>query len=166
MKVCDSRVVRVALVWGIGLGLFGCAKKTEEYRMGQPINMGPFSFEVERTEESRRLDLIGGPTPQIKVYYRMLYNKTPPFGTTFDEVLVDVRLVDHANNRIDWGGRVVVSGNRHHPSEWYDLFTVGRSFMGVRDKARLGQRASDFRLIIDNPEVRAGQPERVSIPLR
>jgi hypothetical protein len=37
--------------------------------------------------------------------------------------------------------------------------------MGVRDKAKLGQGASDFRLTIDNPDMRGGQPERVSIQL-
>jgi hypothetical protein len=135
--------------------------------MDQSINMGPFSFEVERTEESVKLvHPSEGPTLEIRVYYRMLDNKTAPFGKTFDETLLGVRIVDKADNTIEYSGRSVVSGDRHHPSEWCDIFTASPSMMGVRDKAKLGQRASDFRLIIDNPEVRDGQPERVFIQLR
>jgi len=135
--------------------------------MDQPINMGPFSFEVKRTEDSVKLvHPSEGPTLEIRVYYRMLDNKTPPFGKPFDETLLYVRIVDKADNTIDYSGRGLLAGDRRHPSEWCDIFTVSRMLIGVRDTAKLGQRASDFRLIIDNPDVREGQPEQVSIQLR
>lgn len=105
------------------------------------------------------------PNLEIRVYYRMLDNKTAPFGKTFDETLLGVRIVDKAGNTIEYSGRSVVSGDRHHPSEWCDICTVSPLLMGVRDKAKLGQGASDFRLTIDNPDMRGGQPERVSIQL-
>jgi len=167
MKAYASQVMGIVLVLCTSLAWLGCEKKTQESRMDQPINMGPFSFEVERTEEAVKLDHPSeGPNLEIRVYYRMLDNKTPPFGKTFDETLLRVRIVDKADNTIEYSGRGVLSGDRRHPSEWCDIFTVGPSLMGVRDSAKLGQRASDFRLIIDNPDVREGQPERVSIQLR
>ncbi len=167
MKACVSPVLGIALALCTSLASLGCQKKAQEYRMDQPINMGPFSFEVERTEGSVKLvHPSEGPNLEIRVYYRMLDNKTAPFGKTFDETLLRVRIVDKAGNRIEYSGRGVVSGDRHHPSEWCDIFTVSPSLMGVRDKAKLGQSASDFRLIIDNPDVRDGQAERVSIQLR
>jgi hypothetical protein len=167
MKACGSRVMGIGFVICAAFASLGCEKKTQEYRLEQPINMGPFSFEVERTEESMKLSHPSeGPNLEIRVYYRMLDNKTAPFGKTFDETLLSVRIVDKANNTIEYSGRGLLSGDRHHPSEWVDIFTVSPSFMGVRDRAKLGQSASDFRLIIDNPDVREGQPERVSIQLR
>jgi len=166
MKACDSRAMGIVLTLCAALASVGCEKKTQEYRLEQPINMGPFSFEVERTEESVKLAHPSeGPTLEIRVYYRMLDNKTPPFGKTFDETLLGVRIVDKANNTIESGGGRVVSGDRHHPSEWVDTFMVSPSLAGVRDRPKLGRSASDFRLIIDNPDVRDGQPERVSIQL-
>ena len=166
MKACASQAMGIVLALCASLAWVGCGKKTQEYRMDQPINMGPFSFEVDRTEESVKQYPSEGPTLEIRVYYRMLDNKTPPFGKTFDESLVYVRVVDKADNTIDYSGRGLLAGDRRHPSEWCDVFTVSRTLIGVRDSAKLGQRASDFRLIIDNPDVREGQPERVSIQLR
>ena len=167
MKACASQVMGIVLALCASLAWVGCGKKTQEYRMDQPINMGPFSFEVERTEDSvKPVHPSEGPTLEIRVYYRMLDNKTPPFGKPFDETLLYVRIVDKADNTIDYSGRGLLAGDRRHPSEWCDIFTVSRTLIGVRDTAKLGQRASDFRLIIDNPDVREGQPEQVSIQLR
>jgi hypothetical protein len=167
MKACANQVMEIVLALCASLALLGCEKKTQEYRMDQPINMGPFTFEVARTEEAVKLAHPSeGPNLEIRVYYRMLDNKTAPFGKTLDETFLVVRIVDKANNTIESGGPRVLSGDRHHPSEWVETFEVSPSLMGVRDSAKLGQRASDFRLIIDNPDVREGQPERVSIQLR
>jgi hypothetical protein len=159
--------VGIVLALCASLASLGCEKKTQEYRMDQPINMGPFSFEVERTEEAVKLKHPSeGPNLEIRVYFRMLDNKTPPFGKTLDETLLEVRIRDKAGNTIESPGPRVVSGDRHHPSEWVEIFEVSPSLMGVRDRTKLGKSASDFRLIIDNPDVREGQPERVSIQLR
>jgi len=167
MKVCASQIISVAFALCISLASAGCGKTTQEYRMDQPINMGPFSFEVERTEQAESLAHPSeGPNLEIRVYYRMLDNKTPPFGRTLDESLLDVRIVDKAENVIQSSGRALISGDRHHPSEWCDIFTVSPTLMGVRDRSKLGRTVSDFRLIIDNPDVRGNQPERVSIQLR
>src|SRR6266403_6142466 len=138
MKACASKVMGIVLALCASLAWVGCGKKTQEYRMDQPINMGPFSFEVERTEESVKLvHPSEGPNLEIRVYYRMLDNKTPPFGKTFDETLLFMQIVDRANNRFDYSGRAVVQGDRHHPSEWYDLFTISPTLIGVRDRAKL-----------------------------
>ena len=167
MKACDRQVMGIVFALCALLASPGCRKKAHEYSIEQPINMGPFSFEVERAEQSLKLvHPSEGPNLEIRVYYRMLDNKTAPFGKTFDETLLGVRIVDKAGNTIEYSGRGVVSGDRHHPSEWCDIFTVSPSLIGVRDKGKLGQSASDFRLIIDNPDLRDGQPERVSIQLR
>src|SRR5207245_10623387 len=55
MKACASQVMGIVLALCASLAWVGCGKKTQEYRMDQPINMGPFSFEVERTEASGKL---------------------------------------------------------------------------------------------------------------
>jgi hypothetical protein len=147
--------------------LGGCAKRTTDFAMGEPITMGPFTFEVDRTEESESsAHPSEGPIPDIKVYFRMLDNRTEPFGTTIDEFLLRVRVVDRAGNTIESGGPRIISGDRRHPGEWFDDFTISPSLMGVHDRRRLGQSASDFTLVIDNPQVRAGQPERAAIALR
>jgi hypothetical protein len=167
MRACGSRVMGVGFVICAAFAWLGCEKNTREYRLEQPINMGPFSFEVERTEEAVKLKHPSeGPNLEIRVYFRILDNKTLPFGKTLDETLLEVRIRDKAGNTIESPGPRVLSGDRHHPSEWVEIFEVSPSLMGVRDRAKLGQRASDFRLIIDNPDVREGQPARVSIQLR
>lgn len=167
MKACDRQVIAIVLALCASLASPSCQKKAQEYRIEQPINMGPFSFEVERTEEASKLvHPSEGPSLEIRVYYRMLDIKTPPLGKTIDESLPGVRIVDKAGNSIESSGPRVMSGDRRHPSEWCDIFTVSPSLIGIRDKAKLGQSSSDFRLIIDNPDVRDGQPERVSIQLQ
>ena len=166
MKACASQVVRIVLALCAVFALLGCEKKTQEYRIDQPINMGPFTFEVERTEESVKSSYSEGFLLKIHVYFRMLDNKTPPFGKTLDETLMEVRIRDKAGNTIESPGPRVLSGDRHHPSEWVEIFEVSPSLIGVRDRTKLGKSASDFWLIIDNPDLREGQPERVSIQLR
>ena len=105
MKACDSQVMGIVLALCASLISLGCEKKTQEYRLEQPINMGLFSFEVERTEESVKLvHPSEGPNLEIRVYYRMLDNKTPPFGKTFDETLLGVRIVTRQTTRLNPAG--------------------------------------------------------------
>lgn len=166
MRACGSQVAGIVLALAALFPLIGCEKKTQEYRMAQPISMGPFTFGVERTEESVKLiHPSEGPTLEIRVYYQMLDNKTPPFGETLGQTLLKVRIMDKAGNAIESSGPRIVSGDQRHPSEWFDAFDVSPSMTGVRDRNKLGQKASDFRLIMDNPAVREGQPERVSVQL-
>jgi hypothetical protein len=164
MKACDSQATKIVLTFCI-FALLGCEKKIQEYRMNQPISMGPFTFEVERTEEYVRPGYSEGPVLEVRVYYRMLDNKSVPFGKTLSETLLEDRIIDKAGNSIECSGPRVVSGDQRHPSEWFEAYDVSPSMMGVRDRSKLGQKTSDFRLVIDNPDVREGQPERVSIEL-
>lgn len=146
MKACASHVMRIVVALA-SLAWLGCAKRTQEYQLGQPINMGPFSFEVERAEEAVRLiHPSEGPSLEIRVYYRMLDNKTPPFGKTLDETLLRVRIVDRAGNTIEYSGRGVLAGDRRHPSEWCDIFAVSPTLMGVRDRGQAGPEGIRFSI--------------------
>jgi len=157
---------RVALGCLCAVVMAGCARRTTEFRIGEPISMGPFTFAVDRVEESESdAHPSEGTIPDIKVYYRMQDNRSSPSGRTIDEFLRGVRVVDHAGNTFESAGPRVVSGDRSHPEEWLDDFMISPSMMGVRDRNTIGRSASDFTLQIDNPQVQRDQPERALIPL-
>jgi len=145
---------------------WSCAKQTTEFRIGEPISMGPFTIAVESVEESETgRHPSEGPLPDIRVYYRMVDNQARPFSETVDHFFLNSHLEDRAGNRIEYSGCAFVEGDRHHPVEWFTEFEVDPTRMGIRDRDKLGRQASDFTLVIDNPEVRRGQPERALVPL-
>ena len=164
MKECAKLLQLVALASCAGFFLLGCAQ-TEESRMEQAIEMGPYVFEVERTEHHSFYD-----GTEIHVLVRIRRDDAAPFTTTFDEfVLGNWELTDKARNTFDCSSIVPLSGNRRSSDQWVAEFRIWtHPMMGVRvrDRTRIGKRASDFRLIIKNPDPRGKQPRRVSIPLR
>jgi len=151
------------MVFSAGLFLLGCAAApTEEYRMGQPIEMGPYVFELERTEQHSFYDGL-----EIHVMVRILEDNAAPFTTTFDYFLGYWAVQDQAGNTFD-AGFAPLSGDRRSSEQWVAMFRIftDSSMMGVRDPEHVGERASDFRLFIENPFPQGEQPRRVVIQLR
>lgn len=177
MKAC-ARVIPVAVAVLLGGWLLGCRTPAEEYRMGQRIEMGPYAFTVEQTEESQVYASVMGPeghyqagtVNQIRVFFRLLRDDTAPFTTDFaNSFLTGMKLVDGAGNQFDVNPvplSPVYRGGRQRSDEYAADIKLDPSFMGVRRPKEMGQHARDFRLIIDNPDPRSKQPRRISIALR
>ena len=140
---------RLTIVYGGLFLLAGFALLGVTYLLVEAQILGPFTFEVERTEESESLNHPSeGPLPEIRVYCRMLDNRSEPFGRTVNEFLLNVQVVDRAGNAIQSTGPRVVAGDRQHPSEWFDDFTISPSLMGVRDKSKLGHSAEKVKTTV------------------
>ena len=165
MKECDARIFRWHdWVFFAGLLLLACAAApTETYEMGQPIQMGPYIFELERTEQHTFYEGL-----EIHVIVRILENNAAPFTTTFDDFLGYWAVRDQAGNTYDAGTISPLSGDRRSSEQWVARFRIFTSpgTMGVRDPEHVGERVSDFRLFIENPFPQGEQPRRVALQLR
>lgn len=131
--------------------------------MGQTIEMGPFAFELERTEQHSFYDGM-----EIHVMVRIVEDKSAPFTNTFDDFLGYWTIRDAAGNSYDCYMLKPLSGDRRSSSQWAAVFRVftDASFMGVRDPEHIGKQASDFVLTIENPLQREGQPRLAVVQLR
>ncbi len=158
---CCSSAARPVAVLCAGLLLAGCPAKIEDRQMGKTIRMAAFAFEIDGTaEEFRRSDKV------ITVRLWLDRDKSVPFRMPFGESFVGkMHIVDGAGNRFEAGGIIPISGNSLSAVEWQTAFVISARASGVRDKEKLGDRARDFRLVIKNPDPRAGQPRKVSIAL-
>ena len=156
-----SALARPVAVLCAGFFLVGCPAKIEDRRMGETIRMAAFEFEIDGTaEEFRRSDKV------ITVRLLLDRDKSVPFRMPFGESFVGkIHIVDGAGNRFESGLVVPLSGDHLTAIEWQTGFVISSNAYGVRDKEKLGDGARDFRLIIKNPDPRAGQPRKVSIAL-
>lgn len=158
--------------------LSSCAQPTEQRLMNQPIDMGPYTFAVVRTEERARDVPIAGPqghwlpypTIELRVAIRVVRDNAAPFTTDFSSFLIfRMKLEDAAGNMFDTSPAPVnptYRGGRYHSDEYVASATIDPSMIGVRDVHRLGKAARDFRLIIGNPSPQGSQPRSVSIQLQ
>lgn len=155
----------------------GCAET--EYEMGQPITMGPWTFEVERTTE--RIENRGRDRYKFILVTVRLDNYTERHEKPFDDfmngssegsIIANPRtaLVDADGNRFD-GSFSPTSGGRWRSERWEARFILVPSNAGLFDDAsdlaeeHLDKRAGDFRLVIENPDWRRGQPRKASMRL-
>ena len=175
---CGKRVFRqpgtsvglLSIVAGLLAGLLagglllGCAK-TEEYEIGQRIDMGPFSFRVVGADEGRWSSVR-----TVNILFQLDRDDTAPFTTDFWESFVyRMQLVDEARNTFPVDPKPVspvYRGGRQRSSQYRAEVRLIPSHEGVRDAARIGKDPRAFRLIIDNPAAAADQPRRVSVQLR
>jgi hypothetical protein len=141
----------------------GCAR-AEEYALEQPINMGPYSFEVVSAEGGR-----WGSAPTVDILFRITRDDTAPFTTTFKSSFgFKMEIVDTAGNAFPVEPdpvSPVYRGGRYRSDRYLARVRLSPSHEGVRDSARIGNTASDFRLMIENPAPEKDQPRRVAIPL-
>ena len=159
--------------------LLGCGPT--EYQIGQTIEMGAFAFMVDGASErvvqpkaQERSEGIG-PKKEITVRLRLLSNESRP-RIEFDDFLNDIdrsrmmrmivfphyELVDSHGHKFD-GGLSTDSRMRFAIEDLGGIFSLSgdESFKAEH----LDLRVEDFRLIIENPDRRDGQPSKISIQL-
>lgn len=154
------------LVTVIGLAMCGC--RTETGRMHQPIEMGPFTFVVERAyqdataSESRCgtivVDLRLMDADGAKVHFDdFLNDMTEPALIVHPATAI----VDRAGHRYTgWVSRV--AGR----DQWHATFPLSyeENLLSEAKCSESGHPA-DFSLTIRNPDSRRGQQSRVSMAL-
>ncbi len=150
----------------------------DEYALGQPITMGPWTFQVERATEriESRSDLrLKMVSVTLKLENYMERHEKP-----FDDFLQGrtegspmehphLALVDEAGNRFDVEDLSPLSGGSLRSEGWnarFSLipFSMSRSASEMAAE-HLDKHPADFRLVIENPDHRSGQPRKVSIQL-
>jgi hypothetical protein len=143
--------------------MLGCAK-AEEYQLGQPIDMGPYSFEVVRADKGTWASMM-----TVNISFRLTRDDTEPFTTDFSSSFAfKMELVDEAGNTFTVDPHPVdpmYRAGRQRSNRYRAEVRISPSMEGVRNAAQLGKAVADFRLIIDNPARQSDQPRRVVIQL-
>ena len=157
----------VAVVTGLlcaGAVVVGCAR-TEKYQLGQRIDMGPYTFEVASADEG-----TWASERTISILFRLHRDDTAPFTTDFWQSFVyKMEIVDAAGNAFTVDPHPqspVYRAGRQRSDRYLAKVKLSHSLEGVRDSARIGKTASDFKLVIDNPAPEGDQPRRVAIQLQ
>jgi hypothetical protein len=158
----------------------GC---TEEYELGQPIEMGPWTFEVSGASQGTT---SGGSRAKTIRVDLVLHNYEERHRQTFDQFLENcsegmmticnprIGVEDDEGNQFQAVDVRPVSGGSMRSRRWIvecPLYYGSRenpmSMDWDESAARhLDKRPADFRVIIRNPDPQRGQPRRVSIQLR
>lgn len=153
--------------------LWACSQATE-YQMGQAIEMGPFTFSVERASEKMSSLSKGPRSKTILVDFELDPERSSGAKVKFDDFLNNtagetgmfikplVKVVDHEGQEF-LGLLYRVSGRKRWRAEFM-LVVPRRGTKSAQDY--LDRPMSDFRLLIENPGRRDGQPRRVSLRLR
>jgi hypothetical protein len=163
--------------------LMGSAcSRGEQYELQTPIAMGPWTFEVESIGARVRTDR-GGDRRKTVIAVFKLHNFEERYEKTFDDFLNGTspgalmarprtRLEDQSGSKFD-GWLEPVSGGRLRSERWRAEFLLVD--LGIRDVMRSTQDLAaqhvdrplaDFRLVIDNPDPRPGQPRGIFILLQ
>ena len=163
------------------LGISGCST-TEPYEFGQPIEMGPWSFEVERVRDRVETRSDGHRQKVVTLTLR-LHNYTERHETTFDDFMNDRRSgglmsisfpkleLVHADGATFVASLSPVSAGSLRSERWQAQAWLLPDNAGIRNWNELWERyadapLSDLVLAIANPDRRSGQPNRVVIALR
>ena len=163
------RLIRVAVA--VGLLCLGCQPNVE---MGEPINMGPFTFEVDSAS--------AGPSPfralrstEIRVYFRVVDDESNG-STNFAHFLMNTLgpprfYVPQITSIIDSHGHrftALMEGGSRPARFTLETFsaTTSEEFDNQFVAAHADMEPAEFRLVIENPERRDGQPRMVSVQLR
>lgn len=162
----------LSLATWAGMLLTLACSGAEPFTLNQPMEMGPWKFEVTRAEE--RIDQRGGGRWKTITVYLRLENYRERQEQTFEDFLNGSRpnsmmshpqmtLVDAEGNRFDGIVRPV-SGDMWM-AEFLLVPDTGHLLSDPKRLAekQLGKRPADFRLVIENPDRRSGQARRVEI---
>ncbi len=150
----------------------------DEYALRQPITMGPWTFQVERVTEriesrtSLRLKVVSV-TLKLDNYMERHEKPFDDFMSGETRGLVTapphLMLVDEAGNRFYVEDLSPLSGGSLRSEGWNARFSLIQHSM--RESAsesaaeHFDKHPADFRLVIENPDHRSGQPHKVSIQL-
>jgi hypothetical protein len=160
-----------------GLTLTACATE-DEYALRQPITMGPWTFQVERATE--RIDSRGNLRLKMISVTLKLDNYMERHEKPFDDFMKGrtkgsimehphMELVDEPGNRFDLEDLSALSGGSLRSEGWKASFPLVQ--LSMRESAsesaaeHLDKHPADFRLVIENPDYRRGQPSKVSVQL-
>ena len=163
------------------LGIAGCST-TEPYEIGQAIEMGPWSFEVERVRD-RGDTQSDGHRQKIVTLTLRLHNYTERHERTFDDFMNGSRRggmipISFPNLELvhEDGATFVASlspvfagslrSERWQAQAWLLPDNAGISNWNALWDRYADAPLSDLVLAIDNPDRRSGQPSRVVIALR
>jgi hypothetical protein len=153
----------------------GCAE--EEYELSQQISMGPWMFQVEQARE--QVDSQSGNTIKSIFVTLRLDNYTQRHDKTFDDFVNETSpgsvIADPRLKLVDSAGEAFVgllhpkSGGRMRSERWEVKFVLISDDLNAnvseRAEKHLRKHPSDFRLVIENPDHRRGQPRRASVQL-
>ncbi len=160
---------------------FGCTVEREG-GIGEPIEMGPWRFEVERAFDIIESDGSGGPYKFVTVELK-LHNYQERHEKPFDDFLNGYRrgafiafpkinLMDKDGTSFD-GWAIPDSGGSLRSERWTVRFRLVPSSMvsimqSDSDLAPkyLDTELSDLRMVITNPDRRTGQPGTLSVRLK
>jgi len=157
----------------------GCGTTQREFAMRQPIEMGPWTFEVQSATERR--ESSGGQQIKMVSIELKLHNYRERHAKPFDEFLnghspgsimafPNMKLEDEAGTRFD-GWLVPLSGGNLRSETWRAEFPLVPSSAPDDNTAEraamyLDTRLPDLRVVIDNPDRRGDQPDSVAVRLR
>ena len=193
--ICVRRAVAVAAMACTPILLAGCGR-TEQYEMGQRIDMGPYTFEVAGAKRGSTQHSDRTVIATIELLLRLVRDDTAPYTTDFAHSFrTRMQLVDATGNtfrvsprtnvrdyKVDLHGEVspigsyfpttteVYRGGRKRADSYRASVELNPEYVGrglnVMHRQGVGTAVSDFKLIIDNPDRQGDQPGRAEIPLR
>ena len=161
------------------VGIAGCSA-TESYEFGQPIEMGPWSFEVERVQDVVETDSWRGTRRKVVTVTFRLHNYTERYERTFGDFMDDngPGMISFPNAKLvhEDGAEFIplfsaVSGGNLRSERWRARATLIPVNVGITtDTGPLAEGyadapLSDLVLVIDNPDRRSGQPRKISVRL-
>ena len=163
------------------LSIAGCST-TESYELGQSIEMGPWTFEVERVRDIVDTQSDGHRQKMVTVTLR-LHNYTERYEATFDDFLNGRRpggmipisfpklKLMHEDGATFVASVRPVSAGSLQSERWQAQAWLLPDNAGIRNWNELWNRYADASLselvlMIDNPDRRSGQPRQVTITLQ
>lgn len=147
---------------------------SDNYEMGQIIEMGPFVFEITNASDSTDFFTGGGRHKKIYVDLFLHTDKSRPSKMEFKDfmngeangkrmiVFPAMKIVDDQGKKFD-GLVNRVSGDTHWRAEFI-LIDFRRGTQSGVDY--IDRQVSDFQLVIKNPDPRKGQPGRITTKLQ
>ncbi len=161
------------------LSIAGCST-TESYELGQPIEMGPWTFEVERVQD-RVSTHSDGHRQKIVTLTLRLHNYTERHERTFDDFMNATRSglmsisfpklkLVHEDGATFVASVSPVSAGSLRSERWQAQSWLLPDNAGIRNWNELWERYADaplseLVLVIDNPDRRSGQPRKASVRL-
>lgn len=161
----------------VGITCTACTS-SKEYDLGDPITMGPWTFQAERASE--RIESRGNLRLKIVSVTLKLENYMERHEKPFDDFMKGrtegsimehphLALVDEAGNSFDAEDVSPLSGGSLRSASWsarFPLIEFSMRESSSETAARhIEKHPADFRLVIENPDHRSGQPRKVSIQL-
>lgn len=161
----------------VGITCTACTS-SKEYDLGEPIRMGPWTFQAERASE--RIESRGNLRLKIVSVTLKLENYMERHEKPFDDFMKGrtagsimdrphMEIADEAGNRFHLEDLRPASGGSLRSEGWsatFPLVELSMRASATESAAQhLDKHPADFNLVIENPDHQSGQPRKVSIQL-